>query len=78
MKKNSGGDYGYQWHLYSDTHQAARLVEVNDIYYAAGAGNQFIWIIPHLDLVIVSTASNFGDGKKSHSMLWDYILPAVK
>ena len=43
-----------------------------------GFGGQFIFVVPHLDLVVVSTAANFGpDEALFLKLLRDHIFPAV-
>ena len=66
-------NYSYQWWRVSNNHKIADLVETNDIFYAAGHKGQFIYVIPHLNVVIVSTAW----GSEFSEMVADYILPAV-
>jgi len=46
------GGYGYQWWLYPES----------GIYYASGAFDQHIYVIPDLDMVVVFTASNWPPG----------------
>jgi CubicO group peptidase (beta-lactamase class C family) len=46
------GGYGYQWWLYPE----------DGIYYASGAFDQHIYVIPDLDMVVVFTASNWPPG----------------
>ena len=63
-------EYGVP-HIYADTKAA--------LSYAAGYGDQFIVIIPKINMVIVSTAENFVDHRGSvFNMLFDHILHAVK
>ena len=71
-------DYGYLFWKYKDNHVAQYYSGTNDIFYAAGFGGQKIIIIPHLDMVIVSTADNyFHEGPDVDNMFLEYILPAV-
>lgn len=79
-------DYGYLWWRYSERHQEMHeLVGDKDVYFAAGAGGQFIWVIPFLNMVVVSTAdqpnklNRYGNevgAYLSEPMLWEYIIPA--
>jgi len=46
------GGYGYQWWLYPES----------GIYYASGAFEQRIYVIPEYDMVVVFTASNWPSG----------------
>jgi len=64
--------YGYQWwhgrFTYGDT----------DTIYAAGWGGQFIFIVPEIDTVVVTTGSNY-DGSYSNifDMINRYILGSI-
>jgi len=49
----------------------------NFVAYARGDGGQFIYVVPSMDLVIVTTASNFVQITDMKRMLWDYIFPAM-
>ena len=69
-------NYGYHWWTYSSEHPVYDIA-TEDIYYAIGHAGQFIWIVPHLDMVIVSTAGNENFTRKSEPILWWDILPAV-
>jgi CubicO group peptidase (beta-lactamase class C family) len=71
-----GHDYGYQW-------WRGKTVKKNQIYeafWAAGAGGQYMFLLPELDLIAVFTSKhkdNPGGGRRVFSMLTNYILPAV-
>jgi CubicO group peptidase (beta-lactamase class C family) len=81
---NSGedlSDYGYQWWRFTDN-SVEGSVEINDIFYASGYGGQFVFIIPHLNMVVASTAANFEYYRMTglmpaSRMLFGYIIPAV-
>ena len=70
-------NYGYFWWAYSGEHYVYDNIETEDIYYAIGHAGQYIWVIPHLDIVVVSTAGNEAHTRKSEPMLWEDILPAL-
>lgn len=70
-------EYGYQWWTYSDRVVSEGLIDRNDIFRAVGRGGQYIWVVPHYDLVAVSTAWNDNNGKSSHAMFFRYIIPAI-
>ena len=74
---NQSSQYAFQWWRYSDNSSTAQVLQTNDVYYADGWGNQYIWVIPHLNMVVVSNAGNFSNGTDSNSMFRDYILPAA-
>ena len=66
-------DYGYLWWRYRNN---MGYQNTAGITFASGRGNQFIWVIPKYDAVVVCTAWN--DGQISmESILWDYILRAL-
>ena len=68
-------EYGLNWFRYGEKHEVAKHVQVNDIYFANGLGDQFLWIIPHLNLVVATTGGNFENNGIAEAMLWEYILP---
>ena len=75
---NDYNDYAYHWWKYSNEHYVYDNIDnTNDIYYAIGHAGQFIWVLPHLNMVIVSTAGNESVTRKSEPMLWWDILPAI-
>jgi CubicO group peptidase (beta-lactamase class C family) len=54
------------------------MLAINDAYFALGVGGQFIFVVPHLKMVVVSTAANFGpDESLFLKLLRDHIFPAV-
>jgi CubicO group peptidase (beta-lactamase class C family) len=59
--------YGYQWWLY-DTHGA---------YAALGRSGQTIFVIPDLDIIVVTTAG-ISDHDPIFALIDDYILPAAQ
>lgn len=70
--------YGYQWWRLQDREPTVGMLAINDAYFALGFGGQFIFVVPHLDLVVVSTAANFGpDEALFLKLLRDHIFPAV-
>ena len=74
----SGRQYGYGWWI--------RELAGRDVYYAWGFGGQFIFVIPEVEAVIVTTASDARDpGRHAHrSAIMDLVegiiamLPAVE
>ncbi len=70
--------YGYQWWRFQDDHPTVSNLAVNDVYTAWGYGGQVIFIIPHLDMVVVSTGNNSGANESIFlDVLRDHIIPAV-
>ena len=70
--------YGYQWWRLQDQEPTVGMLALNDAYFALGVGGQFIFVVPHLNMVVVSTASNFGsDESLFFKLLRDHIFPAV-
>lgn len=73
--------YGYLWWIAPVNATVGKSLRLNEIYCALGYGGQCIFIIPPLDMVVVSTAVNLDDLASMFSgfkFLSDYILPAVK
>jgi CubicO group peptidase (beta-lactamase class C family) len=73
---NGWCDYGYQWWRYGQPMVDAGLLKSTDIFFAAGRGEQFIWVIPFRQAVVVCTAWNDGQAKLERA-LWEYILKAL-
>jgi CubicO group peptidase (beta-lactamase class C family) len=66
------GSYGYQWW--------SRIINGTHVYFAAGYGGQFIFIIPKLDLVIVTTTKWYSSRNSfiPIDIVRDYILPSIR
>jgi len=68
-------EYGYFWyhHTYMVDGKSIKSIE------ARGAGGQFIFIVPELEVVAVTTAGNYRNGKTGQSLeiFRDYILPTL-
>ena len=57
--RERGRFYGYGWWI--------RPMDRHAVFYAWGYGGQFVFVVPTLDLVVVTTSnSNPGDGRQSH------------
>jgi CubicO group peptidase (beta-lactamase class C family) len=70
--------YGYQWWRLQDEEPTVGMLATNDVFFALGFGGQFIFVVPHLNMVVVSTAANFGpDEVLFLKLLRDHISPAV-
>jgi CubicO group peptidase (beta-lactamase class C family) len=71
-------NYGYFWWRFGGFADVVRYLERNDIFFSWGEGGQFIFIVPHLDLVVVTTAGNYNNNETlAIDMFRDYILPSV-
>ena len=68
--------YGYQWWR-GNTILNNQII---DVFWAWGHGGQFIFVLPALDLVAVSTAKHYenpGYSERTFNMMNQYILPAL-
>lgn len=75
------GNKNYGFLFWTDVVQDKAHNKQYNIYYAAGAGGQFITVIPDLDMVVVITACEWETSKdKSSNMdvIKNYIAQAVK
>jgi CubicO group peptidase (beta-lactamase class C family) len=71
--------YGYFWWKFSFYADAVRSLKNNDVYFSWGDGGQFLFVIPHLEMVVVSTAGNYSNNETlTIEMLRDYIFPSVE
>lgn len=70
---NDWYDYGYQWWRYS---QNMSSVNAEGIFFASGRGEQYIWVIPEHNAVVVCTAWNDGQSLLE-PVLWDWVLKAL-
>ena len=68
--------YGYQWWRISNDDPTVSKLAVNDLYFALGYGGQVIIVIPHLRMVVVSTAESMKI-RLYLKLLRDHIFPAV-
>jgi CubicO group peptidase (beta-lactamase class C family) len=75
----SGHEYGYGWWIRGAYTQAGR----HDVYYAWGYGGQFIYVVPSLELVVVTTSDpnvrsrEQGHLQAIHALVDQEIIPAV-
>lgn len=72
-------DFGRQWWRYSQSSSIQNFLSQNDIYYANGTGSQYLYVIPHLDMVVSITANTFQTSDFSgFVILRDGILPSLR
>jgi CubicO group peptidase (beta-lactamase class C family) len=68
--------YGYLW-----WHSTEQWKTPVDMFYANGAGGQFIFVVPQLDLVAVMTGENYNETTKiddAYRLMGAYIIGAVQ
>jgi CubicO group peptidase (beta-lactamase class C family) len=71
-----GMQYGYQWWLGTSPFGAGRTI---DWIAAFGVGGQRIFIVPTLDLVVVTNAGLYADGSAIVRSVFEYrVLPAIR
>jgi CubicO group peptidase (beta-lactamase class C family) len=71
--------YGYQWWMMPLEGVRGHVPRPDDITIAWGWGDQFIFVIPYLDMVVVSTAGNYTGPiqDKAIEFVRTSIVPAV-
>ena len=70
--------YGYQWWRFRDFDPTVKGLQINDVYFAYGDGGHLILVVPHLKLVVVSTANLVGnDFQLQFDLIRDHIFAAV-
>ncbi len=76
----SGYDYGYGWWIRESTAEGPR----HTVYFAWGYGGQFIFVVPDLALVVVTTSDPNATAREPghldaiHALLDHDIIPAVE
>ncbi len=71
-------NYGYFWWRFTRNADIVRLFNKNDVFFSWGDGGQFLFIIPHLNMVVVTTAGNYNNNETvSFDMLKDFIFASV-
>jgi CubicO group peptidase (beta-lactamase class C family) len=65
---SEGRGYGYQWWIYPK----------NQAYAALGRDGQTIYVIPHLEMIIVTTAEIPEGHGPIHDLIDNYIIPAAR
>lgn len=70
--------YGYFWWRFSNVADAVRSLKQNDVFFSWGDGGQYLFIVPHLDMVVVTTAGNYSNNETvAIEMLRDFIFASV-
>ncbi|MBX7151109.1 beta-lactamase family protein [bacterium] len=72
--------YGYQWWMTAADSLKNHSPTRQDIKIAWGFADQFIFVIPKLDMVVVSTGGNYDESHDDQAIIFlqQYILKAVK
>ena len=70
--------YAYFWWKFGHYSEIIRGLIKNDLFFTWGDGGQYIFVIPHLEMVVVSTAGNYnGLETVTFDMLKEYIIGSV-
>lgn len=70
--------YAYFWWKFEYYSDVIKKLVKNDLFFSWGDGGQYIFVIPHLEMVVVSTAGNYnGDETITFDMLKDYVIGSV-
>ena len=75
---NADYDYGYYWWKFSNQNQIVGSLPVNDLYFAWGYSDQFLFIIPVYNMVLVITADNQENNYPVFNILKDYVFKALE
>ncbi|MEM7803038.1 MAG: hypothetical protein AAF633_27860 [Chloroflexota bacterium] len=78
VKEANGLAYGYFWWQFPDDDPIAQTMSVNDLYFASGLGGNYIYVIPHLDTVIVIRSDDNYNMERAYPALKNFILPALE
>ncbi len=71
-------NYSFFWWRFAFYADVNKYVASNDTFFAWGNGGQFLFVIPHLNMVVVLTAGNYNnEDKKAFELLRDYVFAAV-
>jgi CubicO group peptidase (beta-lactamase class C family) len=75
----SGLGYGYQWWRLPSGHVGAGGERHGGVFFAWGWGDQFIFVLPAYEMVVVTTAGNYDvEGNPPMDFLRSHILPAIR
>ena len=71
-------DYGYHWWLAPEDSELIEALEVKDVYFASGLGGNYVYVIPHLNTIVVVAASDSnGQMERSWPALRYFVFPAL-
>jgi CubicO group peptidase (beta-lactamase class C family) len=73
-----GGSYGYGYQIWMMPLRPNPAVNNYEIKIAWGYGGQFIFIIPSLDMLVVSTAANFIDDSGAVDFIREMLASAIQ
>ncbi|WP_422362278.1 serine hydrolase domain-containing protein [Reichenbachiella sp.] len=73
-------NFGWMWWRYADTSGFLPFLEINDTFFAGGIGEQRLYVVPHLELVVAITGKNErADFDLPSPLIFrDYILRAIQ
>ena len=72
-------DFAYQWWRFSSNADVLRTLQEKNVFFAWGEGGQFIFVVPDIHMVVVTTAGNSNSLETDmYNMLRDYIFPAIR
>ncbi len=70
-------NYGYYWWMFSDTNPVISKLPINNLFFAWGYSDQFLFVVPVYNMLIVITADNRENDFPVFDILKDYIFQAV-
>jgi len=71
--------YGLHWWVYRPSARTARGRTAGTVAVAWGLGDKFIFVLPELDMVVVSTAANYpGVQAQAFRFLNSHLIPATR
>ncbi|MEO9967806.1 MAG: serine hydrolase [Reichenbachiella sp.] len=73
-------NFGWMWWRYADTSNFLSALSQNDAFFAAGVGEERLYVIPHLDLVVAITGKNeqVDFTVTAPFLLRNYVLDAIQ
>ena len=70
-------NYGLHWWLFTNQADAVRQLYPNDVFFAWGNSGQHLYIVPHLQLVVVVSAGELSPEYAVVEIMRDYIIPSI-